>query len=83
MLPKIINSDQTGFLKRSFIGENIHLINEIIDYTKSENIEGLLLFLDFEKAFDTIEWNYIYKTLKLSIILVTNLFHGLNYYIRI
>ena len=39
VLPKIINSDQTGFLKGRYIGENIRL----------------LLFLDFEKAFDTVE----------------------------
>ena len=64
VLPRIINRDQTGFLKGRFIGENIRLINEIIDYCNIQNIKGLLLFLDFEKAFNTVEWNFIYTILK-------------------
>ena len=63
-LPSIINSDQTGFLKNRFIGENIRLLNYIINYTEKEELPGLLLFIDFEKAFDTIEWPFIEKTLK-------------------
>ena len=31
---------------------------------KKENIPGLLLFFDFEKAFDTIEWPFIRKSLQ-------------------
>ena len=54
--------DQTGFIKGRFIGENIRLIDSVICYAKEKNIPGLLLFLDFEKAFDTIEWPFIRKT---------------------
>ena len=63
VLPKIINSDQTGFLKGRFIGENIRLIDGLINHTAAHNIPGLLLFLDFEKTFDTVEWSFIWKTL--------------------
>ena len=63
ILPNIINNDQTGFQKGRFIGENIRLINDIINYTETQNIAGLLLFLDFEKAFDSLEWHFIYETL--------------------
>ena len=62
-LPRMLNSDQTGFMKGRFIGDNIRLIHGIINYTAKENLPGLLLFLDFEKAFDTVEWNFIEKTL--------------------
>ena len=65
VISKIINNDQTGFLKGRFIGENIRLIDGIINHTESNNIPGLLLFLDFEKAFDTVEWPFIWKTLDL------------------
>ena len=64
VLPKLINNDQTGFIKNRFIGENIRLIDYIINYTNTEQIEGLFLFIDFEKAFDSIEWSFIEKTLK-------------------
>ena len=61
-LPNLINYDQIGFIKGRFIGENIRLIDSVIFYAEEKNIPGLLLFLDFEKAFDTIEWSFIRKT---------------------
>ena len=61
MLPDLINSDQTGFLKGRSIGKNVRLINSITTYAESQNISGILLFIDFEKAFDTLEWNFIEK----------------------
>ena len=63
LIPKLINTDQTGFIKGRFIGENIRLINSVIEYTAANNIPGLLLFLDFEKAFDTLEWPFVQKSL--------------------
>ena len=63
VLQKLINNDQTGFLKGRFIGENIGLIVSIIHYANTKQIPGLLLFIDFEKAFDSIEWAFIEKTL--------------------
>ena len=63
VLPSIINPDQTGFLKGRFIGENIRLIDGVIDSTEFKGIPGLLLFVDFEKAFNTLEWSFIVKTL--------------------
>ena len=62
-LSKLINNDQSGFIKGRFIGENIRLIDSLINYAATKNIPGLLLFLDFEKAFDTLEWPFIQKTL--------------------
>ena len=64
VLPKIINNDQTGFLKNRAIGENIRLIDSIIKYKNTKQIPGLLLFIDFEKAFDSLEWPLIEKTLR-------------------
>ena len=63
-LPKLVSYDQTGFIKDRFIGENIRLIDSVIKYTKAKNMPGLLLFLDFEKAFDTLEWPFIRKTIQ-------------------
>ena len=59
----IINPDQTGYIKGRYIGENITLISDLIDYTKQKNIPGIAIFLDFRKAFDSVEWDYIAKVL--------------------
>ena len=35
-----------------------------MDYGNYEKLPGILLSVDFEKAFDTLEWNFISKTLE-------------------
>ena len=57
------HADQTGFVKGRYIGENIRLISDVMEYTKVQNIPWILLLLDFHKAFDSIEWPFIMKTL--------------------
>ena len=36
-----------------------------MSYTEETNIPGIALFLDFKKAFDTIEWDFINNCLKI------------------
>ena len=62
-MPKIINPNQTGYVKGRFICENIRLIQDVMFLTKNANIPGIAFFLDFRKAFDTIEWNYLLSAL--------------------
>ena len=64
VIPKLVNSDQTGFIKGRFIGENVRLIDCVISFAAAKNIPGLLLFLDFEKAFDSLNWSFIQRTFK-------------------
>ena len=63
LLTTIINEDQTGFLQNRFIGENTRLIYDIMFHTQKYNKPGLLLLIDFEKAFDSIEWSFIERVL--------------------
>ena len=60
----IIHSDQTGFLKGRYIGENIIRLLDIMEYTEAEDIPALLIALDFEKAYDSVEWLYLHKVLE-------------------
>ena len=65
VLTFLINPDQTGFIKGRYIGQNIRLINDILELTKLRNIPGILLQLDFRKASDAIEWEFIQRTIAL------------------
>ena len=64
VLPCIIHESQKGFMKGRYIGENIRLIYDTLVVTETENIPGLLLMVDFEKAFDSISWKFIEKALR-------------------
>ena len=58
-LNKLVNQDQTGFVKGRYIGENLRLVSDIITYCNKENLEGILLTIDFKNAFDTLERDFI------------------------
>ena len=64
VIPTIVNSDQTGYIKGRYIGENIRTIFDIIQYTSMHNLPGIIVMLDFEKAFHSVSWNFLYEALK-------------------
>ena len=64
VLPKLIHPDQTGFIKGRFIGQNFRLLNDLMEFTDDRKIAGILMFIYFEKAFDTIEWSFLQELLK-------------------
>ena len=64
VLPDIISEEQKDFMKGRFIGESTRLLYDIIYQSKSHNRTGLLLLIDFEKAFDSISWKFIQNVLK-------------------
>ena len=64
VLSNIINSDQTGYIKKRFIGSNIRLINDIYEYVESTGSQGAAIYCDFEKAFDSVEINLLLKVLE-------------------
>ena len=54
VLPTIISPNQTEYVKGRYIGESIRIITDMMSFTKEKNISGIAVFLDFEKAFDSI-----------------------------
>ena len=60
----LIYSDQSGFLKGRNISHNDRLIFDIIEYTQTNEVPGAILLLDIEKAFDSVDHNFIFQTLK-------------------
>ena len=64
VLPDIIYHNQTGFVEDRYIGETVCSIFDIMDYTVKENVPGLMIFIDFQKAFSSLEWDYLLKCLE-------------------
>ena len=64
LLDNLIDKTQCGFVPGRYIGESTRLIYNIMHYTEVSQIPGMLVLIDFEKAFDSISWPFIYKVLR-------------------
>ena len=63
VLDDIIHPDQKGFVPGWYIGEVIRTTYDIMHHAKEKQKAGLLLCIDFEKAYDSISFKYIKKCL--------------------
>jgi len=64
ILRKLIRSDQKGFFGGSNISESNQIIDDIINYVDEEDQEGIIVFVDQEKAYDRVEWGWVNHVLK-------------------
>ena len=65
LLQCVMRTNQSGFMKSRFIGQNVLLVRDILQQTKLREIPGILLCLNFQKPFDTVGWSFIQETLSL------------------
>jgi exonuclease III len=64
VLSDIINTDQTGCIAKRSAHSNIRSIIDIVNHANEKKLMGIIAFIDFEKAFDTVKWSFLYKTLE-------------------
>ena len=64
VLSRIISEEQKGFLEGRCISDCSRLMYDLIYACQEQKVDGLILLVDFEKAFDSLSWNFILKALK-------------------
>lgn len=64
-ITQIIAPDQTGFIRGRYIGTNLINVRSLIDHVDASDSSGLLLAVDYQKAFDTVRWELIFTALDL------------------
>ena len=64
VLVDIIHSDQTGFFKRRYIREKVRILLDVTIYADNGYVPGFAFAIDFEKAFEKLQWNCINKALE-------------------
>ena len=62
-LDTIIHGNQKGFVSGRYIGESIKTTYDIIEWAKANKKTGIILLIDFEKAYDSLSFKYIKKCL--------------------
>ena len=69
-------------MKGRYIGESVRLIDDLLKYAENENIDGILFAADIKQAFDSVDHNFIYASLK-KFEFGKCLFNGLKPYLKI
>ena len=64
VLKNAICHDQMAYIKDRYIGESIRLVQDIIECVDREEEEAILFSTDIEKAFDSVNHNFIFATLE-------------------
>ena len=64
VLPKLISSNQTAYVKNRFIGEMLRLISDILEVADTLDMEAFLVTIDMVKAFDSLSHAFLLAALK-------------------
>lgn len=64
ILDQYIHPDQSGFLCARELRNNVRRVCNLINYVQSTDTPSLLFFCDADKAFDTIQWNFLITILQ-------------------
>lgn len=60
----VVAPDQTCGVPGRFIGENVALLRDVVDYATLSNVPIPIVSLDQEKAFDRVDWSFMRATLR-------------------
>ena len=64
VIDKLISRDQSSFISGRYNGDNTRIVYDLMQFVDEKNIPGLLLLIDFEKAYDSLSWSFMKNVLK-------------------
>ena len=64
ILPSLIHHSQTAFIKGTSVFDAVRTIDDTLEYAKKKNRSGILIAIDFEKAFDSLNRKCLLKVLQ-------------------
>jgi hypothetical protein len=59
VLGPLISKTQSAFLRGRQLVDGVVVVNEVIDFAKKSQKECLVLKVDFEKAYDSVDWGFL------------------------
>ncbi|KAJ0532538.1 putative RNA-directed DNA polymerase [Helianthus annuus] len=64
VLDGVISESQSAFLKGRYILDRPLIVNEILSWIKKRNSKAFFLKIDFEKAYDNVNWRFVVNMLR-------------------
>lgn len=61
---KIIRECQTTFIPGRYILDGVVILHEVIHELSVRKLEGIILKLDFEKAYDKVQWSFLFDVMR-------------------
>ena len=68
VIPSLVSNNQIAYVNNRFISEGGRLISDILEMTKSLQIDGILMTVDIEKAFDSVNHVFLISVLENSVL---------------
>ncbi|KAJ9549250.1 hypothetical protein OSB04_021793 [Centaurea solstitialis] len=63
VIGKVISEPQSAFIKGRNILDGVLIANEVVDFVRFKKRKGLIFKVDFEKAYDSVDWNCLLGTM--------------------
>lgn len=64
VMGKIIGDTQAAFIKGRYILDGVLIANEVTDYMGKAKKKGFIFKVDFEKAYDSMDWAFLLDMLE-------------------
>jgi hypothetical protein len=59
VMDSVISTNQSAFIKGRNLVDGVVVVNEAVDWAKKSKKDCLIFKVDFEKAYDSVEWNFL------------------------
>jgi hypothetical protein len=64
VLSNLISDDQNGCMKNRSTYSNIRSTIDVISYVNENHLHGVLTYIAFHKAFDTVSWQFMHQVIE-------------------
>jgi hypothetical protein len=66
IVDKVVSPTQTAFICGQNILEGVVILHETIHELHRKRLNGVILKIDFEKAYDKVKWPFLFQTLRMK-----------------
>jgi hypothetical protein len=62
----VVRPSQTAFMQGRNILDGVAILHETVHELHSKKLNGVILKIDFEKAYDKVKWSFLQQTLRMK-----------------